>query len=414
MNKLIVCIMGQNCERFLPMCLDSVKTADAIIYCDGGSTDNSITLAYDKGAEIIMNEYDQKDIGMNGKQRNYYLQYLKDNYMGEWVLCLDADEIVEDLNKVREVIHSPVKADIIDLGMRHLIGDLAHEDFTVHAHYVLHRLFKISDDLYYPEVEHPVLQSTVEKETIATQYGMIWHLAYIPAMWEIKKRYDNHMKKSNIHTPQFLKSWYYAHLFGKYPKKEFDPIELPQQVFDAFGIEKDEIYFANRGLEHKHWIDAVHWRDFFKPKEAIEFGCGRGPRVYALNNIGVPTKGIEISKWAVDNSFIPNSILKGDVTENYLEDPFDLVIAYDLLEHIEEHQLDYAINNLIRNSNKYILISVPVIGDPNLMNDKTHKIFQEKSWWVKQFTKKGLKQIEVPQHFQYRDQLMIFEVKNES
>lgn len=42
MNKLIVVIMGQNCEKFISMCLESVKTADKIIYCDGGSTDDTM------------------------------------------------------------------------------------------------------------------------------------------------------------------------------------------------------------------------------------------------------------------------------------------------------------------------------------------------------------------------------------
>ncbi len=37
MNKLNVCIMGQDCEKYLPMCLESVKDADNIVYVDGGS-----------------------------------------------------------------------------------------------------------------------------------------------------------------------------------------------------------------------------------------------------------------------------------------------------------------------------------------------------------------------------------------
>src|SRR3990167_6893906 len=41
-QKLIVVIMGQNCEKFLPMCLESVKQADGIVYCDGGSKDKTL------------------------------------------------------------------------------------------------------------------------------------------------------------------------------------------------------------------------------------------------------------------------------------------------------------------------------------------------------------------------------------
>ena len=48
MDKLVVCIMGQNCEKFIPMCLESVKEADAIVYCDGGSYDETIDYLYTK------------------------------------------------------------------------------------------------------------------------------------------------------------------------------------------------------------------------------------------------------------------------------------------------------------------------------------------------------------------------------
>jgi len=49
MDKIVVVVMGQNCEKFIGMCLDSVKESDAIVYCDGGSTDN--TLEYVKSIQ---------------------------------------------------------------------------------------------------------------------------------------------------------------------------------------------------------------------------------------------------------------------------------------------------------------------------------------------------------------------------
>jgi len=104
MNKLNICIMGQNCERFLPMCLKSVQDADRIIYCDGGSTDNSIDLAINHGAIVIQNEYIQSDKGMNGVQRNFYLSCLKKNHMGEFCLCMDADEVLSD-GGIQKILH---------------------------------------------------------------------------------------------------------------------------------------------------------------------------------------------------------------------------------------------------------------------------------------------------------------------
>ena len=80
---LIAGVMGQDCMRFLDMCLDSLKTADRIIYIDGGSKDGSVEFARSMGCEIITNEYNQEDSGANGKQRNIFLSYLKENNHGK-------------------------------------------------------------------------------------------------------------------------------------------------------------------------------------------------------------------------------------------------------------------------------------------------------------------------------------------
>lgn len=410
MEKLVVCIMGQNCERFIGMCLESVKDADVVVYCDGGSTDK--TFNYLNGVQLIENKYNQKDKKMNGKQRNFYLNYLKKNYPNDWCLCLDADEVVEDLSKIKEFINK-IDTSINyawSVKMRHLVSDLAHEDATTKEHFVLNRLFKINEVESYPEVEHPVLQS---KNNIydKTDCTTIWHLAYIPNMWEIKKRYDNHLKKSNIHTPEFLKNWYYAHLFGQYPKSQFNPVELPDVVLNKFGIDKDELYFSNRGLETKHFLMAKQWIDYFGKGKYIEFGCGKAPFGYALSSYGINYTGIELSKFAVKNSFVP--IFQGNILNIQIDKFYDLAIAFDVLEHIDYKDLNKAINKLISSIDDYVpgklLISVPVIGDPNLENDKTHKIKESKNWWINKFTEKGLKLIPTPEHFLFKEQIMIFE-----
>ena len=56
MDKLIVCIMGQNCEKFIEMCLESVKDADIIIYCDGGSIDKTQNIIMNSKAILLEND----------------------------------------------------------------------------------------------------------------------------------------------------------------------------------------------------------------------------------------------------------------------------------------------------------------------------------------------------------------------
>lgn len=431
MNKLIVCVMGDNCAKFLDMCFDSVLDADKIIFCWGMEDQPTKDLAtwykekYPEKFEIIENKYNQEDRGQNGKQRQFYLDYLKKNYMNEYVLCLDADEVLDKngVNKIKKFISEQNASTIVySVHMRHLMFFLNWEDSNVERHYVLHRLFKVEQHLIYPEVEHPILSSTqYQMQPGKCDATTIWHCAYIPGLWDIKRRYENHLAKSNMHTPEYLRQWRNAHLFGDYPRKQFDPKELPDQILEKFGISRDELYFENRkNLEPKHIIDAYQWRDFFQPKKVLLCGDGMGQRTLALRSIGVDAEGFDKSAYAVKNS--PYG-LNGNITRLWIRDiaepmieeeqdtSYSLVVAYDVLEHLSYEDLDKALRNCSLWSSKWLLVSVPVKGDPNLEADFTHLIKEERSWWVEQIEKHGFHVIETPQNFIFRNQLIIAEKK---
>ena len=445
-NKLIVCIMGQNCDNFIRMCLESVKDADAIVYCSGGNSiknsENDFTIENDSSAitvmklmqvskvkdiKFILNPYDQNDKQMNGKQRNFYLEYLKQNYPNDWALCLDADEVVEDLSHIKKFIQGAPEG-LYSVKMRHFQQDLGHEDATVQIHMVPHRLFKISEADSYPLSEHPVLQPIYKDQSISADrlkganyqcqlYGKgdktaivgqticstIWHLAYIPNLWDIKKRYDSHMRKSEMHTPEYLHNWYRQHLFGTYPKSQINLTDIPEVILNEFGIDKDEMYFANRGLEVKHFLMTKQWNDFFEPKSVLDLGCGRGPYMIGWKQFVKEVQGLELSKYAVKNA-LTNGIHHGDITN--FEANADLITAIDVLEHLDNNELDKAMKNIV-NSGRKFLFSVPVIGDPNLMNDNTHKQFRERSDWIELFKSYRITMLETPKEWLYSNQLFV-------
>lgn len=402
---LIVGVMGQDCMRFLPMCLESLKDADRIIYIDGGSKDNSVEYAKEKGCEIIINQYNQEDLGMNGKQRNEFLKYLKDKYPNEWCIFCDADEVVEDLDKVKEFIQNAQEG-LYYFKMRHFIGDLGHEDSTQPIHLAPNRLFKISCADKYPEVEHPVLQP---KDASIYQYRgtTIWHLAYVPNSWEFLKRYKNHLKKSNMHTPEFLKNWYWQHLFGQYPRTQINLLEIPEIILKNFEVDKEELYFIGRDkVQVNHYQDAIDWKKHFNLKTAILWGCGFGQRVKILRDLGIDAVGYEISKYPIKDK---DYLFQRDITDPQDLGIADLVVAYDVLEHLDYKDLDQAIENL--KGGKNILVSIPFLGDPNLENDPTHKIKESREWWIEQFKKHNLKLVKTPDHFLFKDQILIFKEK---
>jgi len=462
MTKLNVVIMGQNCEKFLPMCLKSVQGADNIIFCDGGSTDNTLNILKENGFMfdngdgvleietgwvssknktngsiyanrnriIIHNNYDQSDKGMNGKQRNYYLDYLKKHHMGEWVLVLDADEVLDDIIKLKKFIDEETERNeyfnernmiftknVISVKMRHFIESLGYEDATVKEHFVLNRLFIVKEDLIYPEVEHPVLHIKNGKDVTIEEYNervgkfsgvTIWHLAYCPGMFEIKKRYLNHMKKSEMHTAEYLRKWRNDHLFGNYPITKVNPIDIPEIILNEFCVDKDELYFDNRGIELKNVLMVKQWNDYFKPNSVLTLGCGRGAYLYFwkwfANSIG-----IEKSKFAVDHAFC-NDIICGDISDGKNYKKVDLITAIDVLEHLTDDELKKTLNNMKKFGTNF-LFSIPFIDDPNLMADKTHKQFKTKENWIRLIESIGIKIKETPTNMLFSKQLLIGEKK---
>jgi len=409
---MIGIVLGQDCENTLELSLNSLKECDKLYYVDGGSKDNSINIAKKYCDKVLNFNYDKSDSLIVSKQKNFMIDFLKKEHLSEWAIYLDADEVLEDdgIKKIKESNY--MNSDIFecyDIRMRHLMYTLNQEDNIRLVHRVPTRFFKITEKLFFPEHEHCFLQGYKDNNIGFINNITIWHLAFISSMFDVKKRYDGQKLRyteNTSHNKDFLEQWYRAHLFGKYPRKEFNVLDLPKSILNYFSINKDELYFANRNLETKHFIMAKQWIEYFSGTNVIEFGCGKGPFGYVFRYNNIDYTGIELSKFAVDNSFTP--IKQGDILTYKSLQQYSLVIAFDILEHLKYEDLDKAIKNLINTSNEYILISVPVIGDPNLKNDPTHIIKETKEWWIKQFTDKKLKLIKTPEHFLFKDQILIF------
>ncbi|GAC1424338.1 MAG: glycosyltransferase family 2 protein [Chitinophagaceae bacterium] len=88
-----VIILTKNEERDLPACLRSVEWSDDIHVLDSGSTDKTQEIAHLFSAKLLVHPFESF-----GKQRNFALDNLAIQH--EWVLFLDADEIVTPAFKV--------------------------------------------------------------------------------------------------------------------------------------------------------------------------------------------------------------------------------------------------------------------------------------------------------------------------
>jgi glycosyltransferase involved in cell wall biosynthesis len=99
MASVSVIIITFNEENNIKRCLDSVKWTDEIIIVDSGSSDRTIEISKSYGAKV----YHQDWLGF-GLQKGKALSYVT----GEWVLSLDADEVMTSGLKIeiQKIINS--------------------------------------------------------------------------------------------------------------------------------------------------------------------------------------------------------------------------------------------------------------------------------------------------------------------
>jgi len=101
MKKLSVVLATYNEEENIGRCLESVKDfADEIVIADGKSNDKTVSIAEKFGAKIISTT----------NKPNFHInkQIAIDAAKGEWILQLDADEVVDSKlrNEIKDVIGS--------------------------------------------------------------------------------------------------------------------------------------------------------------------------------------------------------------------------------------------------------------------------------------------------------------------
>ena len=83
-----VCIPVRNEEANLPACLGSLTAFDDIVVVDSGSTDATLAIAANAGAQVLQFHWN----GTFPKKRNWALQ--THSFRHPWILFLDADERV--------------------------------------------------------------------------------------------------------------------------------------------------------------------------------------------------------------------------------------------------------------------------------------------------------------------------------
>ena len=156
-QRLSVCLIARNEEQFIGQCLESVKNiAYEMIVVDTGSDDATAKIAEEMGARVYHTPW-ADDFS---KARNEALRYVT----GDWVLVLDADEIIDP-----EAAASLVR----EVGDRKTIGyrlPLTNEGANEHGTEFVPRLFRNAPGLFYVGRIHEQIFSSLEVRR--RQWGM--------------------------------------------------------------------------------------------------------------------------------------------------------------------------------------------------------------------------------------------------
>ena len=148
-SRLSVCLIVKNEEKFLAQCLKSVrKLAQQIVVVDTGSTDRTVEIAKEFGAEV----HSFKWCDDFSAARNAALEHVT----GDWVLALDADEELsaKDHEKLRAAM-----SDAATMAWRLPIVDTGRE---LDGCSYVPRLFRNAPGLFYLGRVHEQIFSSIE------------------------------------------------------------------------------------------------------------------------------------------------------------------------------------------------------------------------------------------------------------
>ena len=100
--ELTAIILTYNETRHIRDCIESVRFADHVLVFDSFSTDDTVKLAREAGAEVIQHAFENY-----ASQRNAALKVVEGR--ADWVLFVDADERAtpELASEIRQVIEQP-------------------------------------------------------------------------------------------------------------------------------------------------------------------------------------------------------------------------------------------------------------------------------------------------------------------
>jgi glycosyltransferase involved in cell wall biosynthesis len=162
--KLSLAMIVKNEARCLARCLRSIRTAvDEIVVVDTGSTDRTVEIARDFGANILHFDW----VNDFSAARNFAIGGVK----GDWILVLDADEYASEplAGEMREFIQGPPA-----IGRLKIISDFRQQGRELRSQSFVSRLFPRG-----PHFQGRIHEQIVSALPRVNLRAEVWHDGYL-------------------------------------------------------------------------------------------------------------------------------------------------------------------------------------------------------------------------------------------
>jgi glycosyltransferase involved in cell wall biosynthesis len=212
-RRLSLCMIVKDEEDYIGKCLNSVKdVVDEIIIVDTGSSDRTVEICKSFGAQVFDFPWNESF----ADARNYGLE----RATGDWILWLDADEVVEasDVYKLRDVLYFDDL--IISIHLINYYGDGVDPNKTFDIAHT--RLFQNHKGFKFINKIHEMLNvievfSPEDSPIIKTSPIKVYHYGYLEAVNENKKKFERNLKMLEVELEQKNYSpWIEYHIASEY------------------------------------------------------------------------------------------------------------------------------------------------------------------------------------------------------
>ncbi len=234
MTKISFCAIVKNEEKLLPQCLKSVRNVvDEMIVLDTGSDDETVAIAQELGARVEHFTWNNNF----SDARNYALQFVKE----EWVLVLDADEILTP-----EVVPQLYKA--IE-NKNHLVVNLIREEVGAaqSPYSLVSRLFRNHPEVKFSRPYHTLIDDTVAQLRVREPFWKIvslkpigiLHYGYQPEAIAALDKYNRAREAMETYLAQHPQDAYVCSKLGAL-YVQVGEMELGKEVLER-GLQAKEV-----------------------------------------------------------------------------------------------------------------------------------------------------------------------------